>query len=191
MFEQNAPGAEWQTGIHVSVAAMLQGAFPLSNNSEMQHLIALLNMEHQLILLPLNKCHHYPDRISSCCTRAIVFPHTNDWGIDPGHKAVKHQPNLLLYRMKLYPESSALSHPPPASMHSHMCALGGGGFNTPACTVVHTPSSRSGTFYSPAVVSDILTRRYKSCLQRDRRKQKPEPPSPLGKKKQNHPLRLS
>lgn len=50
-----------------------------------------------------------------------------------------------------------LTHP--AAVYSHLCALVG--FITPGSTVVHTISPRAGAFYSPASVSDILTRSHK------------------------------
>lgn len=52
-------------------------------------------------------------------------------------------------------ESSVLSHP---SCRRVLPAVCFSGFITPPCTIVHTLSSRKGTFYSPALVSDILTR---------------------------------
>lgn len=64
------------------------------------------------------------------------------------------------------------------------------GIITPLCTIVRTLSSREGTFYSPALVSDILTRSRKTCHRREERRQMPESLNPLTKKSKRPP-RLS
>lgn len=64
------------------------------------------------------------------------------------------------------------------------------GMITPRCTIVRTLSSPKGTLYSPAFVSDILTRSHKTCHRREERRQMPESLNPLTKKSKR-PLRLS
>ncbi len=84
-------------------------------------------------------------------------------------------------------ETSALSHT------SCSCAFPAECFAriiTPLCSIVGTLSSRTGTFYSPALVSDILTRSHKTCHRREERRQMPESLDSLTKKSKR-PLRLS
>lgn len=52
------------------------------------------SIQHQLPVLPANKCNHCHILLF---TRAILFPLVDRRSIDPVHRVVKIQPNLKLY----------------------------------------------------------------------------------------------
>lgn len=64
------------------------------------------------------------------------------------------------------------------------------GFIPPLCTIVLTLSSRTGTFYSPVLVSDILTRSHKTCHGRKKRRQNARIPESAHKEKQTTPVAI-
>lgn len=61
------------------------------------------------------------------------------------------------------------------------------GIITPLCTIVRTLSSPKGTFYSPAFVSDILTRSHETCHRREREETNARIPESTHKEKQTTP----
>lgn len=105
---------------------------------------------------------------SSCLQEQNCFPSWTAGVIDPGHGPVKNRPDFILYWNKLCLEGGCqiaqhyLTHP--AAVYSQLCALVGLSHHH---ALLFSLGCRPGTFYSPALVSDILTRSHKTCHRRE------------------------